>query len=1216
MYKYDETLQECVEYFGGDQLAAKVFVDKYALQDNDGNILENSPEQMHRRLAKEFARIESKKYKNTDIVPLTEQEIFDLFDRFKYLIPGGRILFGLGNKYQYCTMSNCYVIPLHDSYPGIMTADQDLINISRRGGGVGLDISSLRPAGSSVRNAAKASTGAVSFMSRFSHSIREVCQCVEENQRVLTNKGLVPIRLVENGDMVWTKQGWVDVKNRIGPNKKDVYELRTKAGYSIKLSKEHVLLSYSGKKLIEKQVCDIKINDRVCLLVGNNISKEVPKLTGYDYTKKTFSNRSNRLHKNINKPKELGGNLAYILGYIYGNGYIEFDKFDEPRCLSISCPTNRPNIIEKICSIILTEFNYEPPIKKGGGACICIGIYSKEILNYLQKNYILKSKADIQTFPALLLNACQSIQLAFIAGYLDADGEASKRGGFRISSTNCRFLEQIQTVLLANGIISKVRLDREERGNWKPLYRLCIVGRLSMQTTIKLMVESIKIQGKKHIPNRDNWLTPYTSRELGVKYGDFNFCTGPNSLLSTGCLLQLKEQGLNLPETLFLDEVVSIELKDECLTYDLNLDKEHFFWCEGFYVHNSGRRGAAMLTMSVHHPEIENFIMSKSDSTSVTGANISIRLTDEFLSAVKNESDYELRWPVDSDKPSISTTISAAKIWNMICNNAAKYAEPGILFWDRIIKESPADSFNGYKTIGCNPCSELPLSAYDSCRLMSINLFGYIDNPFTHTANFNTKLFNQYAKLATRLMDDLIDLELESIDRIIHKVENDPEPVDIKNNEINLWKSIRKSCNNGRRLGIGLTAIGDAMAALNIKYGGGPSIKFIDEVFRDLKYSCYEESVNIAKELSPFPAWKDGLDNNCPFIVRFNDDIRGSKLLKNMKKYGRRNIGLLTCAPSGTISCLARTTSGIEPCFQLKYKRRKKIVSGDKNIQTDFVDKNGDQWQEFEVYHPKFLDWMQITGKKNIEESPWFGCCANDIDWKQRVKLQAKANLHLDHSISSTVNVPEQTTVDDVKKIFETAWESGCKGITVYRQGSRDGVLLLDNSKKEAIIKKRPRELPCDVFHVAVQGQKYFILVGLLDGPYEIFAGKGGGLAHTIKSGKIIKKRKGVYKFEGDDAELSPITAFSSDTEEAIGRLVSALLREKVDLNFVVGQLEKVGQNNQEMNSFSKALARVLKKYIKDGVAVIGEACPECGGSMVRRDGCKVCELCQYQACS
>ncbi len=807
-YEYSKALKLSVKYFGGEEISAKVFLDKYALKDQNNNLLEATPDEMFHRIATELHRVEKKKYKK----PLSYEEILEYLRDFKRVIPQGSPMSGIGNPYQYVTISNCYVIPSpSDSYGGICMEDEHVVQISKRRGGVGTDISNLRPNGSVTTNAARSSTGIVPFMERFSNSIREVGQ--------------------------------------------------------------------------------------------------------------------------------------------------------------------------------------------------------------------------------------------------------------------------------------------------------------------------------------------------------------------------------------------------------------------------SGRRGALMLTLSIHHPEVLDFAKVKRDLGKVTGANLSIRLSDEFLEAVKKGSKYEQRFPVDSKKPKISNIVDAREVWMQIIENAHATAEPGLLFWDRIISESPADCYSefGYATTSTNPCGELPLCPYDSCRLLLLNLFGYVKNPFTKEAYFDYDAFIADAKIAQRFMDDLVDIELEMIDRIIKKVRDDPEPIEIKRNELDLWKNMKRACGRARRTGTGITALGDTLAALDINYGSTKSIYVTEEIYKTLKLACYRSSVDMAKELGPFEVWDSKLEKKNPFLLRIKEE--DPELYADMNKYGRRNIACLTTAPAGSVSILTQTTSGIEPLYQISYKRRKKVNVNDGDTRIDFIDANGDKWQEFEIFHPKVKMWMDITGETDVTKSPWHGCCADDLNWLNRVKLQAAANRHVDHSISSTLNLPEDVTVEEVAKIYEAAWKEGCKGLTVYRKNCRTGVLV-DNTaeeKKMVITKtqapKRPKILPADIYHTVSKGELYFVMVGVLgNDPYEVFAGKNGNIKKTIKNGMIKKLSRGKYALLAENGEViqEDISKHIDEDQEAITRLISSNLRHGCDVSFVVHQLEKV---KGDLLSYSKAISRVLKKYIPADTRVHGETCKECGADLVRVEGCISCKSCGWSRC-
>lgn len=819
VHSYDEALSSSIVYFCGNELAAKVFVDKYAMRDISGNILEATPTDMHKRLAREFARIEKKKYKDG---ALTEDEIFDCLDHFKYIVPQGSILAGVGNTHQFVTLSNCYVVESpHDSYGGILYTDEQLVQISKRRGGVGINLSNLRPNGSATTNSARSSTGVVSFANRYSNTLREVAQ--------------------------------------------------------------------------------------------------------------------------------------------------------------------------------------------------------------------------------------------------------------------------------------------------------------------------------------------------------------------------------------------------------------------------NGRRGAGLLLLNVHHPEVVDFAKCKADKTKVTGANISVQLTDEFMDAVKSNSTYEQRWPINSNVPEIVKEVSASEVWDEIIRNAHEHAEPGLIFWDKIISESPADCYKheGFETIGCNPCSEVSMSKNDSCRLMLLNMFAFVVHPFTNKAYFDYSLYYKYAKIAQRLMDDMIDLELECIKRIMIKIENDPEPLYIKQRELDLWEGVRIACEKGRRVGIGDTGLADTMAALNIAYSSEEAVEFAARTAQTLKFACYESSIEMAEKLGPFPIFDAGVETQCPFFQRFKQEvcvlqdrkIKGNELMARMAKSGRRNIACLTRSPAGSMSILTQTTSGIEPLYFMTSMRRKKGNPNDEGFRTDFVDNNGDAWMEFEVLHPQVIEWMKIADETDLTKSPWHGNCAEDLDWKIRLRVQSAIQQHVDHSISSTINLPSETTVDEIKQIYEMAHKLGLKGITVYRKGCRDGVILergVDSDKKNAIIKAegRPKTLPCNVHHTTVKGQQYFVLVGLKDGgPYEVFAGKNGFIPKNVERGTITRKKKNFYvaTFEGADEELSPITAATNEMEEVVTRLTSLSLRSGANMHTVVQQLEKVGER-QELHSFARCISRVLKKYIPDGTNE-WEKCPECQGEVIRQEGCCICKGCGYSKC-
>lgn len=798
IYTYGEALKESLDYFKGNELAAKVFIDKYALRNEKDELLESNPDQMHRRIAKEFARIEKGKFKS----PLDEETIYELLKDFKWIIPAGSPMYGIGNKYVYSSISNCFLldIPL-DSYNSILEVDKQLVNISKRRGGVATDLSNLRPQGSTTQNSARSSTGITSWMERYSNSVREVCQ--------------------------------------------------------------------------------------------------------------------------------------------------------------------------------------------------------------------------------------------------------------------------------------------------------------------------------------------------------------------------------------------------------------------------GGRRAAGLLSISVHHPDIIDFCTIKNDITKATGVNVSVKLTQEFINALQNDEEYELRFPVDSNTPTISQTIKAKDVWNIIVKSSWNTGDPGLLFWNIIERDTPSDCYKEYKTQGTNTCSELILSPLESCRLMSLNLLSFVDDPFTYKSTINYNHLYEYSSIIQRLMDNIVDLESEKIDLILKKIEKDPEPDYLKESEKRMWTEIKRKNDEGRRTGVGIIGLGDTIAALGLKYGSNRSIEITEEIYRTIKLGCYSSSVQMAKELGTFKGYDWEKEKKCPFLLRIKDD--DPKLYKEMKESGRRNIALTATAPTGTLSLLTQTTSGIEPVFELKHIRRRKINPEDENVNVDFVDQNGDKWQNYDVVHPTLQKWMEVTGETDLEKSPWWGSCANDIDYKKKIKLLAAAQKHTCHNISCTFNLPKDATIEDVDSIYRLAIENELKGITVYRDGCRSGVLL----KEKPFPDERPKELECDVHHLTVVGEEYLVLVGKVGNrPYEVFSCKNGIIPKNVKVGKIIKKRKDFYKAEFEnDYELSPIIGSCSETQECVSRLVSALLRNNVEMHFIVEQLEKVGERRSNLHSYARSLSRALKKYIPENTKMDSE-CPECGSGLVRIGGCPTCiNSCGYSKC-
>ena len=847
IYTEEEAKQASIAYFGGDELAAQVWVNKYALKDSAGNLYEQSPEQMHWRLANEVARIEAR-YPN----PLSADELFSLFDHFKYIVPQGSPMTGIGNNYQVASLSNCFVIGIDgeaDSYGGIFKVDEEQVQLMKRRGGVGHDLSHIRPEGSPVKNSALTSTGIVPFMERYSNSTREVAQ--------------------------------------------------------------------------------------------------------------------------------------------------------------------------------------------------------------------------------------------------------------------------------------------------------------------------------------------------------------------------------------------------------------------------GGRRGALMLSVSIKHPDSEKFIDAKLEQGKITGANISVKVDDAFMKAVESNAQYTQQYPIASKAPSHVKDIDANALWNKIIHNAWQSAEPGVLFWDTIIKESVPDCYAdlGYRTVSTNPCGEIPLCPYDSCRLLAINLFSYVEHPFTDKATFNFDLFRKHVQLAQRIMDDIIDLELEKIDLILKKISSDPEIDLVKRTEIELWEKIKEKSAQGRRTGVGITAEGDMLAALGLRYGTEEATTFSEEVHRTVAIEAYRSSVIMAKERGAFEVYDAKREAKNPFVNRLRE--ADGELYEMMKQYGRRNIACLTIAPTGTTSIMTQTPSGIEPAFMPVYKRRRKVNPNDVNVRVDFVDDEGDSWEEYRVFHHNFALWMTINGydpkadysdeemNAILEQSPYYKATANDVDWLMKVRMQGRIQKWVDHSISVTINLPATATEELVSQLYMEAWRSGCKGVTIYRDGSRAGVLVAaTKEKKEGEHKEektcicydkhpdtlvRPKELKCDVVRFQNKKEKWIAFVGLYDGrPYEIFTGladddEGILLPKSVTQGVIIKTededghKRYDFQYKNTRGYKTTIEGLSHKFDKEYwnyAKLISGVLRYGMPIDQVIKLVSGLQLDSESINTWKAGVERALKKYIPDGTEVQEMECPECKQhSIVVKEGCFVCQNCGYSKC-
>ena len=672
-------------------------------------------------------------------------------------------------------------------------------------------------------------------------------------------------------------------------------------------------------------------------------------------------------------------------------------------------------------------------------------------------------------------------------------------------------------------------------------------------------------------------------------------------------------------------------------------------------VAQDGRRGALMLSVSIKHPDSEAFIDAKMTEGKVTGANVSVKLDDAFMQAAVNGTPYKQQYPVDSDQPVFTKDIDASSLWKKIVHNAWKSAEPGVLFWDTIIRESVPDCYAdlGYRTVSTNPCGEIPLCPYDSCRLLAINLYSYVVNPYTKEAYFDFDLFKKHVALAQRIMDDIIDLELEKIEKIIAKIYSDPESEEVKEAEKHLWEKIYKKSGQGRRTGVGITAEGDMLAAMGLRYGTEEATEFSEQVHKTIALEAYRSSVNMAKERGAFAIYDSEREKNNPFINRLKE--ADPELYEEMKKYGRRNITCLTIAPTGTTSLMTQTTSGIEPVFMPVYKRRRKVNPNDPQTHVDFVDETGDAFEEYIVFHHKFVEWMTVNGydptkrytqeeiDKLVEKSPYYKATSNDVDWLMKVKMQGRIQKWVDHSISVTINLPNDVDEALVNRLYVEAWRSGCKGCTVYRDGSRSGVLLstqkdkkdkkeeLPPCKPPTVVEVRPKVLEAEVVRFQNNKEKWVAFVGLLDGhPYEIFTGlqddeEGISLPKSVTTGRIIKNideegnKRYDFQFENKRGYKTTIEGLSEKFNKEYwnyAKLISGVLRWRMPIDRVIKLVDSLQLDSENINTWKNGVERALKKYVTDGTSAEGQKCPNCGNeTLVYQEGCLICKTCGTSRC-
>lgn len=1206
-YTYSKVLEMTANYFNGDEFAAKVFADKYALQTPNGEFLELTPEAMHRRLSKEFARIEQK-YPN----PLSEEEVFSLLDKFRYIVPQGSPMSGIGNPYQLQSLSNCFVIQgvysdKLDSYGGIMLADQELAQIMKRRGGCGLDISGIRPKNALTNNAAKTTDGIAVFMERFSNTCREVAQNGRRGAEMIT----ISINHPEIETFINIKR---DLKKVTGANIS--IKMNDEFMYAVKNDQEYTLrwpvdVSVDNAKITKvvraKDIWDQVIDSAWTsaepgILFWDNVQKNTPADIYEDY--KSISTN----------PSLRGDTLVATYDGVYNIQYLAENNPDN-MVLNIlgewhPCKVFKSGINKQLYKITFTN----------GQEVFCTPEHKWPILN--SSNNIINKFGKIKKvatsdlrrrhkiyFPSFKnpiynKNCKFSNQDGFILGWLSGDGWESyhktnktKQYGFVFSNEDIEFGIGKRVLDYTNSIAIKKSSLRKDHDSQAMTY--C--------TTDKNVINKLTNLGAT---NKSNGIpkTIWTSNH--------DFITGYiDGLFSADAYIEVKKR-------LSKCRIVLVSSHEKLVN---DVRKLLNFYGIRSYIQHSEKE-SSFPNGKCYNKKYNRYDLSISGKDAAKFSNIfklsnlnkNLKLNNIFSienidTSYKNERNYLVIKSVE--KTDLYEDVYDITVFD---DTHTFLMESGIT----------------------GNCGEIVLSAYDACRLLVLNLTSYVENPFTRDACFDFDLFNKHTIIAQRLMDDIIDLEIEFIDKILDKVARDPEPEEVKFVEVNLWNKIKKANQEGRRTGLGITGLGDALAMLGIKYGSRASINKTQEIYRALAVGAHTSSCIMAKERGAFSCFDYDKEKDHEYLLSIMNDAP-EWVMDIWKEYGRRNIALTTTAPTGSVSTLTQTTSGIEPAYSLSYIRRKKINPSDKDARVDFVDDMGDQWQEFTIYHHGLKKWMEVTGKDKIEDSPYWGATATEIDWVASVDLQAAAQKSIDHSISKTCNLPKDVSKEVVSDVYMRAWTAGCKGFTVYRDGCRTGILVTESKKEEKdedgrplnIVympaPKRPLELPCHIKKSKIQGEGWTIFVSLLNGaPYEIFGGlsKYIDIPNKYKEGKIAKNGRnadGVTAYnlvvgEGDDQMIIKDIAnvFENKNYGALTRTISLAIRHGAPIQFVVEQLGK--DKFSDMTSFSKVIARVLKKYIKDGTAPSGEkVCCNCNssGTLVYYEGCVMCSSCGWRKC-
>jgi ribonucleotide reductase alpha subunit len=1209
-FTYQHVRDASIEYFRGDELAGEVFAGKYALQDLKGNIYEATPDDMHRREAREFARIETR-YPNA----MSEQEIYELFSSWD-VVPQGSPMSAVGNPYQFQSLSNCFVIESpYDSYGGILKTDQEQAQIMKRRGGVGFDISTIRPKGIETANAARTTDGLGIFMERYSNTCREVAQGGRRGALMLTVS-------VHHPEI----RTFINIKK----NKKKV----TGANISIRLTDEFMNAVKAGTQVQLRFPVD----------------KDVPHIVEEQVDARQL------WHEIIQAAWE-----SAEPGLLFWDTVLRRGPADAYAAFGYGSTSTNPCITGETLIAVADGRGYVP-IKQ-------LADEGKDLPVYCYQEATGKIGIRLMRNPRLTGKGVPVFKVTIEGGHtFKATGNHTMimRDGSRKRVDELLNGDQLWVAHKVAGKFAEysAKMSESVGGANNPRAYDNVTNDDIRQHVLGLT----RSLGRRVSLNE--WYAYAKQRSLPMSFSAWRR-SELGSFYDLSCWAA-REVDISTPELDTRIQRTYVQALEEGYDVDV-IDGELYVnrtceWCNEMFALPYCRREQAFCSHSCSNlyanrkanknvARAENLKKLHADRAEVTRK----QQLDAFTSLrfTLGREPLGREWVAECrrlDVPARIGTKNGFASWSALKEAAALHNH-------RVISVEPAgveDVYNGTVDgehtlcmyvgdeklvqfqnqanviIASEQCGEITLSPYDSCRLLLVNLARFVRDPFTPHASFDFVRFNDVVKKAQKLMDDLVDLELEAIDRIMQKIENDPEPADVKRPEIELWTKIRNTAINGRRTGLGITALGDALAYLNIKYGSDESINVTEQIYKGLALGAYRSTVEMARDRGPFPIFSHKVEEGHPFIEQVMD--ADHELRDQYRLYGRRNIALTTTAPAGSVSILTQTTSGCEPAFLLSYKRRKKINPNDLDARVDFVDAMGDKWQEYTVYHHGFKKWMDVTGETDVEKSPYFGATSNDIDWVKKIDVQAAAQKWVCHSISNTTNIPSDTPVDVVKQIYMRGWETGCKGVTIYRDGSRDGVLIKDEKKTaadqpkniaESHSLKRPKELECDIHHVSIKGEKYLVFVGLMNGkPYELFAGLSEQVEvpRKAKKGVLIKNGKNAdgvstynLRVDLDDNFLlykDIVNLFDNPLYGAHTRTLSMTLRHGVPVHLVVEQLRK--DKHSDLFSFSTVIARTLSKhYIVDGTKATQEkCCPICAStSLAYQQGCVTCMNCGNSKC-